>query len=136
MMMAFKFSRYQRPIGRDKAKAEAQAKAKPKLTGKAGLEASEYDLKKLRLIDDLSSINRVKTEAIEKFEHRIDKLYEIEQQKMEMERKKMEMKQKKLEMQERKLLFIDTTHMNPYQQAEHEALCNEVREKYGYARHD
>ncbi|KAI3716539.1 hypothetical protein L1987_67482 [Smallanthus sonchifolius] len=74
-----------RPIGRDKAKAEAQVKAKakpkpkPKLTGKAGLEASEYDLKKLRLIDDLSSSNRVKTEAIEKFEHRIDKLYEIEQ---------------------------------------------------------
>ncbi|KAL8230766.1 hypothetical protein R6Q57_000544 [Mikania cordata] len=34
-----------RPIGRDKAKAEAKGK------GKAGIEPSEYDLRKLKLID-------------------------------------------------------------------------------------
>ncbi|KAL8230782.1 hypothetical protein R6Q57_000560 [Mikania cordata] len=40
-----------RPIGRDKAKAEAKGKGKAKLKGKAGKEPSEYDLRKLKLID-------------------------------------------------------------------------------------
>ncbi|KAD7116510.1 hypothetical protein E3N88_03778 [Mikania micrantha] len=116
-----------RPIGRDKAKAEAKGKAK--LKGKAGIEPSEYDLRKLKLIDEISSTNRAKSEAIEKFEHRIEKFYEIE-------KKKLEMKQKKIEMQERQILFLDTSNMNPFLRAEHEAMCEQIREKYGYNRHD
>ncbi|KAD4585276.1 hypothetical protein E3N88_22877 [Mikania micrantha] len=112
-----------RPIGRDKAKAKA------KLKGKATEESSEYELKKLSLIHDLTLSNRVRMEAIEKFEKRIDMFYEIERQKMELERKKMEI-------QERKLLFIDTSYMNSYQLSEYGALCNEIRKKYGYARED
>ncbi|KAD7117486.1 hypothetical protein E3N88_04754 [Mikania micrantha] len=54
-----------RPIGRDKAKAEAKGKAK--LKGKAGIELSEYDLTKIKLIDEISSTNRAKSEAIENF---------------------------------------------------------------------
>ncbi|KAL8226164.1 hypothetical protein R6Q57_018721 [Mikania cordata] len=54
-----------RPFGRDKAKTEAKAKAK--LKGKAGIEPSEYDLRKLKLIDEMSSTNRAKSEAIENF---------------------------------------------------------------------
>ncbi|KAD2806194.1 hypothetical protein E3N88_39571 [Mikania micrantha] len=102
-----------RPIGRDKAKAKA------KLKGKATEESSEYELKKLSLIHDLSLSNKVRTQAIEKFEKRIDKF--------------LELKQKKMEIEERKLLFIDTSHMNSFQRAEHEAVCNEIRKKYGYA---
>ncbi|KAD4179925.1 hypothetical protein E3N88_28516 [Mikania micrantha] len=75
-----------RPIGRDKAKAEAKGKAK--LKGKVGIEPSEYDLRKLKLIDEISSTNHAKSEAIEKFEHRIDKFYEIEKKKLEMKQKK------------------------------------------------
>ncbi|XP_076932917.1 glutathione S-transferase T3-like [Bidens hawaiensis] len=101
-----------RPIGRDKAKA--------KLKGKAGIESSEYDMRKLKLIDEISSTNRAKSESISKFEHRIDKFYEIEE--------------KKLEMKQKKLLLLDTTYMNPAQRAEHEAMCAEIREKYGYNR--
>ncbi|XP_076935114.1 glutathione S-transferase T2-like [Bidens hawaiensis] len=101
-----------RPIGRDKAKA--------KLNGKAGIESSEYDMRKLKLIDEISSTNRAKSESISKFEHRIDKFYEIEE--------------KKLEMKQKKLLLLDTTYMNPAQRAEHEAMCAEIREKYGYNR--
>ncbi|KAC9177469.1 hypothetical protein E3N88_46259 [Mikania micrantha] len=101
------------PIGRDKAKAKA------KLKGKATEESSEYELKKLSLIHDLSLSNKVRTQAIEKFEKRIDKF--------------LELKQKKMEIEERKLLFIDTSHMNSFQRAEHEAVCNEIRKKYGYA---
>ncbi|XP_021999456.1 uncharacterized protein LOC110896373 [Helianthus annuus] len=101
-----------RPIGRDKAKA--------KLKGKAGIESSVYDMRKLKLIDEISLANRVKSEAINKFEHRIDKLYEIEQ--------------KKLEMKQKKMLLLDTTNMNPDQRAEHEAMCAEISEKYGYNR--
>ncbi|XP_022024996.1 glutathione S-transferase T3-like [Helianthus annuus] len=100
------------PTGRNKAKA--------KLKGKAGIESSEYDMRKLKLIDEISSTNRAKNEAITKFEHRIDKFYEIEQ--------------KKLEMKQKKMLLLDTTNMNPDQQAEHEAMCAEIREKYGYNR--
>ncbi|KAD4585271.1 hypothetical protein E3N88_22872 [Mikania micrantha] len=40
------------PIRRDKAKA--------KLKGKAGIESSQYDLRKLKLIDEISSTNRAK----------------------------------------------------------------------------
>ncbi|KAD7478710.1 hypothetical protein E3N88_01846 [Mikania micrantha] len=79
-----------RPIGRDKAKAEAKGKAK--LKGKVGIEPSEYDLRKLKLIDEISSTNRAKSEAIEKFEHRIDKFYEIEKKKLEMKQKKLRCK--------------------------------------------
>ncbi|KAL8251638.1 hypothetical protein R6Q59_035331 [Mikania micrantha] len=82
-----------RPIGRDKAKAEAKAKAKLKV--KAGIEPSEYDLRKLKLIDEISSTNRAKSEAIEKFEHRIDKFYEIEKKKLEMKQKKLRCKRGK-----------------------------------------
>ncbi|KAD6454664.1 hypothetical protein E3N88_09370 [Mikania micrantha] len=64
--------------------------------------------------------NKVRTQAIEKFEKRIDKF--------------LELKQKKMEIEERKLLFIDTSHMNSFQRAEHEALCNEIRKKYDFAR--
>ncbi|KAD4585213.1 hypothetical protein E3N88_22814 [Mikania micrantha] len=78
-----------RPIGRDKAKAKA------KLKGKAGIEPSEYDLRKLKLIDEISSTNRAKSEAIEKFEHRIDKFYEIEKKKLEMKQKKLRCKSDK-----------------------------------------
>ncbi|KAL8260957.1 hypothetical protein R6Q59_025006 [Mikania micrantha] len=62
-----------RPIGRDKAKAEAKGKAK--LKGKEEKEPFEYDLRKLKLIDEISSTNRAKSEAIGKFEHRIEKFY-------------------------------------------------------------
>ncbi|KAL8225809.1 hypothetical protein R6Q57_018366 [Mikania cordata] len=65
-----------RPIGRDKAKAKAMLK------DKAGIEPSKYDLRKLMLIDEISSTNRAKCDAIEKFEHRIDKFYEIEKKKL------------------------------------------------------
>ncbi|KAD4179819.1 hypothetical protein E3N88_28410 [Mikania micrantha] len=47
-----------RPIGRDKAKAEAKAKLKDK----PGIEPSEYDLRKLKLIDEISSTNRAKND--------------------------------------------------------------------------
>ncbi|KAD6118686.1 hypothetical protein E3N88_09957 [Mikania micrantha] len=53
-----------RPFGRDKAKAEAKAKAK--LKGKARIEPSEYDLRKLKLIDEMSSTICAKSETIEK----------------------------------------------------------------------
>ncbi|KAL8249651.1 hypothetical protein R6Q59_006519 [Mikania micrantha] len=79
-----------RPIGRDKAKAKAKGKAK--LKGKVGVEPSEYDLRKLKLIDEISSTNRAKSEAIEKFEHRIEKFYEIEKKKLEMKQKKLRCK--------------------------------------------
>ncbi|KAD4180360.1 hypothetical protein E3N88_28951 [Mikania micrantha] len=82
-----------RPIGRDKAKAEAKAKAK--LKGKAGIEPSEYDLRKLRLIDEISSTNRAKSEAIENFKNRIDKFYEIKEKKLEMKQKKLRCKSAK-----------------------------------------
>ncbi|KAD5507569.1 hypothetical protein E3N88_15272 [Mikania micrantha] len=59
------------PIGRDKAKA------KVKLKVKATEESSQYELKKLSLIHDLSLSNKVRTEAIEKFEKRIDKFLEL-----------------------------------------------------------
>ncbi|KAD6796270.1 hypothetical protein E3N88_07166 [Mikania micrantha] len=67
-----------RPIGRDKAKAKA------KLKGKAAEESSEYELKKLSLIHDLSLSNKVRIEAIEKFEKRIEKFLELKQKKMEI----------------------------------------------------
>ncbi|KAD5318212.1 hypothetical protein E3N88_18158 [Mikania micrantha] len=98
-----------RPIGRDKTKAKA------KLKGKKAEESTEYELKKLSLIHDLSLSNKVRTEAIEKFEKRIDKFLKLKQKKMEID-------------------FIDTSHMNSFQQAEHETLCNEIRKKYDYAR--
>ncbi|KAL8257938.1 hypothetical protein R6Q59_029979 [Mikania micrantha] len=103
-----------RPIGRDKAKAKAKVK------GKAAEESSEYELKKLSLIYYLFLSNKVRTEAIEILKKKIDKFSEL--------------KQKKMEIEERKLLFIDTSHMNSFQRAEHEALCNEMRKKYDYAR--
>ncbi|KAL8241221.1 hypothetical protein R6Q59_014576 [Mikania micrantha] len=122
-----------RPIGRDKAKAEAEAKAK--LKDKAGIEPSEYELRKLKLIDEISSTNHAKSEEFEKFEHRIDKFYEIEKKKLEMKQKKIEMQERKILMQERQILFLDTANMNPFQQAEHEAMCEQIREKYGSNRH-
>ncbi|KAD3066481.1 hypothetical protein E3N88_34361 [Mikania micrantha] len=123
-----------RPIGRDKAKA--------KLKEKARIEPSEYDLRKLKLIDEISSTNRAKCEAIEKFEHRIDKFYEIEKKKLEMKQKKTEMQERQMLMQERQLLmqerqilFLDTANMNPFERAEHEAICEQIRKKYGSNRH-
>ncbi|KAD1774782.1 hypothetical protein E3N88_42309 [Mikania micrantha] len=85
------------PIGRDKAKAEAKAKAKAKakLKGNVGIDSSEYDLRKLKLIDEISSNNRAKSEAIEKFEHIIDKFYEIEQKKLKMKQKILRCKSNK-----------------------------------------
>ncbi|KAD3066604.1 hypothetical protein E3N88_34484 [Mikania micrantha] len=46
----------------------------------------------------------------------IDKFYELEK--------------KKVEVKEKKLLYIDTSRMNPYQLAEHDAMCKQIREKY------
>ncbi|KAD4982439.1 hypothetical protein E3N88_19110 [Mikania micrantha] len=116
------------PIGRDKAKAEAKGKAK--LTGKAGIEPSEYDLRKLKLIDEISSTNRAKSEAIEKSEPRIEKFYEIEKKKLEIKQKKLRYKSGKYSS-----LTVNTTNMDPFQRAEHEAMCEQIREKYGYNRH-
>ncbi|KAL8245016.1 hypothetical protein R6Q59_011274 [Mikania micrantha] len=60
-----------RPIGRDKAKAEAKAKGK----GKAGIESSEINLRKLKLMDEISSTNRAKFEEIDMFKYKINKFY-------------------------------------------------------------
>ncbi|KAD4585390.1 hypothetical protein E3N88_22991 [Mikania micrantha] len=51
------------PIRSDKAKVEAKAKAK--LKGKVGIDLYECDPRNLKLIDEISSTNRAKSEAIE-----------------------------------------------------------------------
>ncbi|KAL8244850.1 hypothetical protein R6Q59_011108 [Mikania micrantha] len=101
-----------RPIGRDKAKAEAKAKLK----GKARIESSEINMRKLKFMDEISSTNRAKFEEIDMFKYRIDKFYELEKKKVKVKKKK--------------LLYIDTSRMNPYQLAEHDAMCKQIREKY------
>ncbi|KAI3823870.1 hypothetical protein L1987_05315 [Smallanthus sonchifolius] len=66
------------PIGRDKAKSIGRDKAKAK--GKA-MSSSDYEAKKLSLIEELAETNRVKKQAIEQFDQKIDKFYELEQRK-------------------------------------------------------
>ncbi|KAI3675817.1 hypothetical protein L1987_85413 [Smallanthus sonchifolius] len=68
-----------RPMGRDKAKSMGRDKAKSK--GKATC-SSDYEAKKLSLVEELAETNRVKKQAIEQFDQKIDKFYELEQRKI------------------------------------------------------
>ncbi|KAI3676411.1 hypothetical protein L1987_86018 [Smallanthus sonchifolius] len=58
-------------MGRDKAKSMGMDKAKAK--GKA-MSSSDYESKKLSLVEELAETNRVKKQAIEQFDQKIDKL--------------------------------------------------------------
>ncbi|KAI3822769.1 hypothetical protein L1987_10367 [Smallanthus sonchifolius] len=60
-----------RPMGRDKAKSKGKATC-----------SSDYEAKKLSLVEELAETNRVKKQAIEQFDQKIDKFYELEQRKI------------------------------------------------------
>ncbi|KAI3695853.1 hypothetical protein L1987_78855 [Smallanthus sonchifolius] len=64
------------PMGRDKAKSMGRDKTKAK--GKA-MSSYDYEAKKLSLVEELAETNRVKKQAIEQFDQKIDKFYELEQ---------------------------------------------------------
>ncbi|KAI3785651.1 hypothetical protein L1987_44775 [Smallanthus sonchifolius] len=68
-----------RTMGTDKAKSMGRDKAKAK--GKA-MSLSDYEAKKLSLLEELAETNRVKKQAIEQFDQKIDKFYELEQRKI------------------------------------------------------
>ncbi|KAI3725042.1 hypothetical protein L1987_64815 [Smallanthus sonchifolius] len=68
-----------RPMGRDKAKSIGRDNAKAK--GKA-MSSSDYEAKKLSLVEELAETNRVKKQAIEQFDQKNDKFYELEQRKI------------------------------------------------------
>ncbi|KAI3694982.1 hypothetical protein L1987_77969 [Smallanthus sonchifolius] len=68
-----------RPMGRDKTKAMRRDKAKVK--GKA-MSSSDYEAKKLSLVEELAETNRVKKQTIEQFDQKNDKFYELEQRKI------------------------------------------------------
>ncbi|KAI3725399.1 hypothetical protein L1987_65187 [Smallanthus sonchifolius] len=60
-----------RPMGRDKAKAKGKA-----------MSSSDYEAKKLSLVEELAETNRVKKQAVKQFDQKIDKFYELEQRKI------------------------------------------------------
>ncbi|KAI3777312.1 hypothetical protein L1987_47112 [Smallanthus sonchifolius] len=68
-----------RPMGRDKVKSMGRDKAKAK--GNV-MSSSDYEAKKLSLIEELAETNRVKKQAIEQFDQKFDKFYELEQRKI------------------------------------------------------
>ncbi|KAI3683459.1 hypothetical protein L1987_83962 [Smallanthus sonchifolius] len=68
-----------RQMGRDKAKSMGRDKTKAK--GKV-MSSYDYEAKKLSLVEELAETNRVKKQAIEQFDQKIDKFYELEQRKI------------------------------------------------------
>ncbi|KAI3731541.1 hypothetical protein L1987_62730 [Smallanthus sonchifolius] len=56
-----------RPMGRDKTKAKGKA-----------MSSYDYEAKKLSLVEELAETNRVKKQAIEQFDQKIGKFYELE----------------------------------------------------------
>ncbi|KAI3816513.1 hypothetical protein L1987_16213 [Smallanthus sonchifolius] len=67
-----------RPTGRDNAKAKGKTMC-----------SSDYEAKKLSLVEELAETNRVKKQMIEQFDQKIDKFYELEQRKIMDEDKLM-----------------------------------------------
>ncbi|KAI3762653.1 hypothetical protein L1987_53092 [Smallanthus sonchifolius] len=71
-----------RPMGMDKAKSMGRDKAKSmgrdkdKAKGKT-MSSSDYEAKKLSLVEELAETNRVKKQAIEQFDQKIDKICEL-----------------------------------------------------------
>ncbi|KAI3741299.1 hypothetical protein L1987_58971 [Smallanthus sonchifolius] len=66
-------------MGRDKAKSMGRDKAESK--GKATC-SSDYEAKKLSLVEELAETYRVNKQEIEQFDQKIDKFYELEHRKI------------------------------------------------------